>query len=323
MPAKPWVFTLKSQSEIINWRFDVNTVWPDIDIFYQLFDCKISVGMFNLDVFKTASPKMVMDQTNRNIFLDQAEMHTTVMMYHTKSVYHEVANGNKWHTPISVYAYHDKNQSLCFNLTKGYKKICAARLLGIKKLPTVFLHSKNITVSDAHLINSDSDLVDYLKLISAPEPVDSPQIGIEFKTIDNRIIPVIHFIDINQQAALRPNWSEARHQDTLNWRSRGRIILSNFIPKEPHEFFQFEHCEDIDNFLKQPRDRWPDRVCAVIRSHSPNNTYKLADMAVWFSADAGGKFVSQATDGRGQDIYYPKISDITTNINPYLIDNWE
>jgi hypothetical protein len=248
--------------------------------------------------------------TNK-VVLDNQRYENVADIYHTKSVYIDYSQGINWHTPCALFL---SNNS--YEITKGIKKIAAALLLGIEKIPVVVVHKTDIPA-----INSDLELLNFLQEVAKSEPVKDPSIGIRFMTFKNssKAVPTFHFIDINEQVAHRQIWDNLLKFDILKWQAIGRTVWVNHLPKKLSPYFNFQKVEDFDDVERRPKHLWDQNVCAAIKANTADEVEQLVKMLVWFSSDCTGNSTGSALASVDQKIIYREKSNLNLSITEKLL----
>jgi hypothetical protein len=296
------------------WRIDQDTLNIDIVDFFHASGVGISVGMvpvdFLLEQLKFWDFGGIFGRANHATFEDTSIPAADI--YHLKNLYLAGLRGEQFHTPVALYSNH--------MITKGSKKIVAAKMMGMQHLPAVMTHEHGVdSLPGMHKIATDADLLQFIQQTATGISLDQPAIGLKWfqKPSDSRYIPTIHFIDLNHDIAWRPTWEDFLKQDANVWHGR-RTIWVNHMPTKAHKYLQFRlkpHAYDI------PKDQWPDDVYASVTATSPEEAWRLAHMAVWFSSDDQGQPMGCAyTVDQTRTIVYNNSSNLRIQILENLLD---
>lgn len=272
----------------LHWRCDADTLKIDVLDFFQSFGYDVSVGTVSTDFLANQLGfydfKGVFGRANQAIFEDSSIPAADI--YHLKNLYLAGLRDEKFHTPVALHGGKiiDKNKE--YLITKGSKKIIAAKMMGIQYLPAIMSHvSGTSACAGMRKISSDAELLEFLRQTAPGVTIDSPAIGLKWFRADssNQYVPTIHFVDLNREVAYRPPWHEFLKQDINTWCQR-RTVWVNHLPEKPHKYLQFRLQPDID----VPKSQWPNDVYASVTATSPEEAWRLAHMAVWFSSDDQG-----------------------------------
>ena len=311
---------LSTNTGSLHWRVDQDTLKIDIVDFFRSFGSSISVGQVSTDFLLEQLGYWdfggVFGRANQAVMEDASIPAADI--YHLKNLYLAGLRGERFHTPVALHGSRAIDKNKDHIVTKGSKKIVAAKMMGIQHLPTVMTHESGIEPLDGmHKISSDLELLQFIQQTAQTIELDQPAVGLKWFQSNSRQIPTIHFIDLNHDVAYRPPWHDFLKQDTDVWQRR-RSIWVNHMPTKAHKYLQFRlqtHAHDV------PKDQWPEDVYASVTATSPEDAWRLAHMAAWFSSDDQGHPTGCAyTVDQQRMIVYNTQSDLRIQILENLLD---
>ena len=238
--------------------------------------------------------------------------HGLVTAYYTKHVYWGDPSGESWHTPLTGFYSSDADK---FYITKGWNKIMAARLGRIQKLPIIAsAYQKLSPRSNMRKIKNDQDLRSFVNEVAKNQPVESPMIGFDFLKFENQIsVPVIHYLDINQKEAERPEFPGMFANDQRIWKRwyPGRLVVSDVLPSATVGY-DHKKLTGVHPDIEHIRAAMPESAVAYIcADRDPDICARLTEALVWLSSDQHGHKVGEvrSADGRYRIVYNNNCND--------------
>jgi len=232
--------------------------------------------------------------------------------------------GENYHTPIGVYHNMHTNQ---FHVTKGYKKITACQLSNRTSHPVILTSMKNkCPLPGMALIEKDEELYNWMQS-NTPEILSKPTIAIEFRNFNSGLhplVPVIHWLDINDTAGLRPLWDKWFEFDCNHWANIPRLVL---VTKPPgatpstryNEYFTYRWTNQKIIDVDKVRANMDETMCATVFAPTTVIGRQLTNALVWFSTDADRNIVG-AVVADDYAIVYNNNSDLMINFPPGFLE---
>lgn len=312
---------VETPSNLINIKFrssqSYQFLWPDVTVFFNMLGWKIYAGQLSSSLLQAKSKTLWPLKVAGDIVLGASEL-TPAIVYHPKLLYYNDPLGKCFHTPV-VATYING----VFYIDKGYKKLTACSLADISNVPCFVLSQTGIKINGLTEIFGDQEFYDYLRSIS--DAVDTPSVGIEFRQhVGQVLVPVIHWLDINEKASQRPIWDEWKTVDIELWKDQPRLVLVTKPPMEtshskPSEHFKYQWTNQFYIDVATARANMNNTVCATIFASTGEITRQLTDALVWLSTDADRNIVG-AVVAEDCAIVYNNNSDLIIKMPPGLIE---
>jgi len=318
---------VESESTVFEFRFPSSSsysfTWPDLTDFFSRWGLKIWVGTVDLKLIHSmhlAEFSAVM-ATNRVLGGEGNPLST---IYYPKVIYKEDPLGENYHTPVAVYHNMHTNQ---FHVTKGYKKLTACQLSNRTLHPVILTSMKNkCPLPGMTLIEKDEELRNWMQS-NTSNILSSPTISMEFRNFGSGLhpmVPVIHWLDINDNAGQRPQWNDWLEFDCKLWKHQPRLVLVTTLPgAEKHtkynEYFNYRWTDQKTIDVAAARACMDDSVCATVFAPSTVIGRQLTNALVWFSTDADRNIVG-AVVAEDYAIVYNNDSDLIINMPPGFLE---
>jgi hypothetical protein len=170
-------------------------------------------------------------------------------------------------------------------------------------------------------ITNDQKFYDYLCEVGG-NTVSNPTVGIEFRQfVGTDLVPVIHWLDVSDTTADRPDFSQWLKIDRAVWANQPRLVQIT-APVEFSKFnayfsYQFAGHGYVD--IATARAKMNKNMCATIFAPTKHITAQLTHALVWLSTDAGCRPVG-AVVAEDCAIVYNNNSDLIINMPPGLIE---
>jgi len=311
---------VETPSNLINIKFrssqSYQFLWPDVTVFFNMLGWKIYAGTIDCNLLQEKSKTLWPLKVASDIVLGDSDL-TPSIVYHPKLLYYNNPTGESFHTP--VVATHINGT---FYINKGYKKLTACSLANISSVPCFVLSQTGFKIDGLTEIFSDREFYDYLRSIS--DAVDTPSVGIEFRRhVGQVLVPVIHWVDINNQVSHRPLWDKWKTVDIELWKDQPRLVLVTKPPvgshSKPNKHFNYQWTNQIYIDVATARACMDNTMCATIFASDGETTRQLTDALVWLSTDADCNIVG-AVVAEDCAIVYNNNSDLIINMPPGLIE---
>jgi hypothetical protein len=311
---------VETPSNLINIKFrssqSYQFLWPDVTVFFNMLGWKIYAGQINSNLLQTKAKTLWALKVASDIILGDSNR-TPAISYHAKKLYFEDPTGKSFHTP--VVATHING---VFYIDKGYKKLTACSLANVTSVPCFVLTQTGIKIDGLTEIFGDQEFYNYLRSVS--DAVDTPSVGIEFRQhVGQVLVPVIHWLDINDDASQRPEWNDWKTADIKLWKDRPRLVLVTKPPSRgawtPSEHFSYRWTNQTYVDVATARANMDHTVCATIFASTGETSCQLTNALVWLSTDADRNIVG-AVVAEDCAIVYNNNSDLIINMPPGLIE---
>lgn len=312
---------VETPSNLINIKFrssqSYQFLWPDVTVFFSMLGWKIYAGTIDSNLLQGKSKTLWPLKVASDIVLGDSNL-TPAIPYHSKKLYFEDPAGKSFHTP--VVATHINGM---FYINKGYKKLTACSLADVSSVPCFVLTQTGFKIDGLTEIFGDQEFYDYLRSIS--NAVDTPSVGIEFRRhVGQVLVPVIHWLDINEDAGQRPDWTIWKTADIELWKDQPRLVLVTKPPltrgtAKPSKYFKYQWINQTYIDVATARACMDHTVCATIFAPDGEITRQLTDALVWLSTDADCNVVG-AVVAQDCAIVYNNSSDLIINMPPGLIE---
>ena len=312
---------VETPSNLINIKFrssqSYQFLWPDVTVFFNMLGWKIYAGQLNSNLLQTKSKTLWPLKVAGDMVLGASEL-TPAIVYHPKLLYYNDPMGKCFHTPVVATHIND-----VFYINKGYKKLTACSLANVASVPCFVLSQTGIKIDGLTEIFGDQEFYDYLRSIS--NAVDTPSVGIEFRQhVGQVLVPVIHWLDINEEASQRPDWNKWKTADIELWKDQPRLVLvtkpsAEPLYNKPNEHFKYQWTNQCYIDVATARANMNSTVCATIFASTGEVTRQLTDALIWLSTDADRNIVG-AVVAEDCAIVYNNNSDLIINMPPGLIE---
>lgn len=312
---------VETPSNLINIKFrssqSYQFLWPDVTVFFNMLGWKIYAGTIDSNLLQSKYKTLWPLKVASDIVLGDSKL-TPAIPYHSKKLYFEDPTGKSFHTP--VVATHINGR---FYIDKGYKKLTACLLANVTSVPCFVLTQTGIKIDGLTEIFGDQEFYDYLRSIS--NAVDTPSVGIEFRChVGQVLVPVIHWLDINEDAGQRPDWTIWKTADIELWKDQPRLVLVTKPPlprgtAKPSKYFKYQWINQTYIDVATARACMDNTMCATIFAPDGEITRQLTDALVWLSTDADCNVVG-AVVAEDCAIVYNNNSDLIINMPPGLIE---
>jgi hypothetical protein len=135
---------------------------------------------------------------------------------------------------------------------------------------------------------------------------------------------VIHWLDINEDAGQRPDWTIWKTADIELWKDQPRLVLVTKPPlprgtAKPSKYFKYQWINQTYIDVATARACMDNTMCATIFAPDGEITRQLTDALVWLSTDADCNVVG-AVVAEDCAIVYNNNSDLIINMPPGLIE---
>jgi hypothetical protein len=317
---------VESQSAHFEYRFPAASgysfLWPDITDFFSHWGLRLWVGTVDIkSYFEGHLPEFTAITTAKRILGKEPNPLDTV--YYPKLLYQQDPTGENSHTPITVYhnSVTDK-----FYVTKGYKKITTCQLSKVSLHPIILSTSQaSCPIDGMTPIHTDQELYNWIEK-NTTVALDVPKIGLEFRNYGNGqhpLVPVIHWLDLNETVGKRLGWAEWEKTDTELWDQLPRLVL---VTKPPgtdklnryNEYFNYRWTNQKTIDVAAARANMDDTMCATVFAPDTMTGRQLTNALVWFSTDADRNIVG-AVVADDCAIVYNNNSDLIINMPPGFI----
>ena len=145
-------------------------------------------------------------------------------------------------------------------------------------------------------------------------------VGLRFYKFFKNIpaIPGFHWIDINKEVAVRPDWRKILDKDLDYW-SKNKKIAVNYLPKTRSGIFQLNLIKNFNGAREEIETYWQQGFSAIVIGDSSEQVERLVYIMPWFGSDSLGNPVGTASYLSAEKIYFNRSSNLNIEIAKNLL----